>query len=146
MKTEKWLYIKRTIEWHFKNYKAVLAAGAQQIQGLIDKGLIANYGGLNVSGGPSNSFEDKIIEYVDLTREYLWAKVVENVCTAFEFEVQRDVIRDKFENKMEYKELVIKYGNGHETVYKYRYDKIIFLAYEWAIKFRLLTAQKIDYI
>ena len=139
--------LKKQIEWHFYNHRADLALYKERRDDILEAGLTAclcSVGGR--SSTPSNPTESKAFKLLEIGDPTLWGVVINNVVIAFEFEVQGEIIQDKFDpqglgtKKLKYHQLVSKYGgyNANRSVYDYRYNKIMELAAEWAAKFGLI--------
>lgn len=133
---------KKEIEWHFKNYEADRAFGAEEVADTAERGLTASYGSGITSGQISRPTENAGIRLKEHSDCYYWARVVENVRTAFAPEIQGEIIEAKFfadrKHSLSFKQMVEKFGNGNESVYKYRYDKILDLAAWWAQRYGLI--------
>ncbi len=139
--------LKRLIERQFYEYANNKRKAAEMVEEIAESGLTVDFSRVfSRTNKVCRPTESKAILLAEKMQCYKWAKVVENTAVAFKFEIQGDIIRDKFRperhKRLTFRELVEKYGSGNKSVYIYRYNKIIALALEWAIYYDLINPKK----
>ena len=124
------------LERQFYDYQTNVKIGAEQVAASMDKGLTSPYDVVRSGAqGFERPTEDMALEYARLNKQYLWARVVENVFVKFRFKAEYDIMMRLYTDGDSIEDIL---NDISSSTFYWQRDSWLNLALNWAIEYRLL--------
>lgn len=128
--------IRKKIEWAFRTYDTLKEQGADYLVALAEQGITPMYGAAGSRASPGNPTESKGIKVTE-HNAVLWCKVVENTLTAFQWDMEHELITLHYFKKKSRAFVCECLGVGERT-FTYWTENIMNYAYQWVQEYKLV--------
>jgi hypothetical protein len=128
--------LKRKIGWHFKNYEAVKAMGAESVTEIAEAGLTIWYGEIVRRDGFSDPTPEAAARLSERAKSYFWAKAVENTIATFKHRYEYNIVKSTLIDGKPHGQVIRELGIPRSS-YFYWLDLIFVTAGQWVLEYGL---------
>lgn len=130
-------YIRRQLEWHFRNYEADKALQSIKANDIAESNIVVGFSKIGSNKcGKADPTARKALLICEINDRGSWAAVVENTFKAFRFEPEYEIMTALYIEKKTWQQFLADGFN--ESTFWYWRDRWLEVAYQWAKEYELL--------